>query len=169
MRASAILFLTLYLLRALVAEADSALSGLHVWIFAGGLYVTYAALAFPFWEGLPAAVLAGLICDAASPVPFGTQGALFAAAFVALYKLRERLQRDETAVRVVVALVLNLGMFLVLAALGAGRSPSGVSVWPRVLSDLVWSQAALALAAPWFFALQEASLKLARAYPGRVV
>ena len=35
-------------------------------------------------------------------------------------------------------------VFLVLAALGAGRSPSGVSVWPRVLSDLVWSQAALA-------------------------
>ena len=50
MRGAVALFLTLYLLRALVAEANNALSGLHVWLFAGGLFVTYAALAMPFRE-----------------------------------------------------------------------------------------------------------------------
>ena len=41
------------------------------------------------------------------------------------------------------------------------------TAWPRMLSDLVWSQVALALFAPWFFALQARTLELARARPAR--
>ena len=70
MRGCAALFLTLYLLRALVAEANSALSGLHVWLFAGGLFVVYSALMMPFGQGFAASVLGGLLCDSVTPVAF---------------------------------------------------------------------------------------------------
>jgi len=167
MRAAGVLFLTLYLLRALVAEANSALSGLHVWLFAGGLFVAYSALTLPFRAGFAASVSAGLMCDSVSPVPFGTHAALFGAAHVVVYNVRERLQRDDTVVRVTVALLINLALFLALSFGQLRHVPAAATVWPRLLSDLLWSEIALAAAAPWFFALQAASLDFARANPGR--
>jgi len=168
MRAAAAVFLTLYLLRALVAEANTMLSGAHVWLFAGGLYVAYAALALPLRQSLPATLLAGLLCDAASPVAFGTHAALFGAAHLGLFAARERLPRDSTAVRAGAALLLNLAFFLALSAARLRLAPAAASAWPRVFSDLVWSEAAVALAAPWFFALQARTLELARVQPPRI-
>jgi cell shape-determining protein MreD len=167
MRAAGVLFLTLYLLCALVAEANSAISPLHVWLFAGGLFVAYSALALPFRAGFAASLLGGLLCDAMSPVPFGTHAALFGTAHVVVYNLRERLQRDDTIVRVTVALLVNLALYLALSFGEIRHVPAAATVWPRLLSDLVWSELAVAAAAPWFFALQAASLDFARANPGR--
>jgi cell shape-determining protein MreD len=167
MRVSAILFLTLYLLRALVAEANNALSGLHIWIFAGGLFVVYSALMVPFRQGFASSILAGLLCDSVSPVAFGTHAALFGMAHAFVYNARERLQRDETAVRVTVALIVNLALFAALTLVRFRHVPSGATVWPRLFSDLAWSEIAVVLAAPWFFALQVRTLELARAIPSR--
>jgi rod shape-determining protein MreD len=166
MRSTGVLFLTLYLLRALVSEANSALSGVHVWLFAGGLFVAYSALVFPFRAGFAASILGGLLCDAVAPVAFGTHAALFATAHVVVYNLRERIQREDTAVRVLIALIVNLALFLILSLAELRGLPSVATVWPRVLSDLWWSELAVAAAAPWFFSLQAASLELARATPG---
>lgn len=163
MRGTVALFLTLYLLRALVAELNSALAGLHVWIFAGGLFVAYSALMLPFRQGFAASVLGGLLCDAAAPVAFGTHAALFAAAHAAVFNVRERLQRGEALVRVSVALIANLALFLALAFSRLRLAHSFGAELPRTISDLAWSEALVALAAPWFFALQLRSLELARA------
>lgn len=168
MRGAAALFLSLYLLRALVAEANTALSSLHIWLFTGGLYVTYAALARPFREGMTAAVLGGCVCDCMTPVPFGTHAVLFAVAHTAVFNLRERLQRDEIPVRVGVALILNLAFYAVFTVACLRQVPAGATAWPRALADLLWSEAAVALAGPWFFALQARSLQLARALPDRL-
>jgi rod shape-determining protein MreD len=168
MRVPLVLFLTLYLLRTVVAEANSALSGLHVWLFAGGLFVAYSALMVPFRQGFAASVLGGLLCDSVAPVPFGTHAALFGAAHALVYNMRERLQRDETAVRVAVVLLVNTALFLTISIVRVRHGPPGASVWPRLLCDFGWSQAAVALAAPWFFALQVRSLELARAIPSRL-
>jgi cell shape-determining protein MreD len=167
MRVALVLFLTLFLLRALVAEANTALSGLHVWLFAGGLFVAYSALMVPFRQGFAASVLGGLLCDAAAPVPFGTHAALFGAAHAAVYNLRERLQREETSVRLAVVLSLNAAFFLIITLARVRHVPAHVTVWPRLLSDFGWSEVAVAVAAPWFFALQLRSLELARAIPDR--
>ncbi len=167
MRGAAVLFATLYLLHALVAELNSLLSGLHLWLFAGGLYVTYAALALPFQEGFAACLLGGLLCDAMAPVAFGTHAALFAIAHAIVYNARERLQREETGVRVGIALLANLGLFLVISFLRLRLIHGAGGAWPRMFSDLIWSEAVVALAAPWFFALQLHSLILARAQPPR--
>jgi rod shape-determining protein MreD len=167
MRVSAFLFLTLYLLRALVAEANNALSGMHVWLFAGGLFVAYSALMVPFRQGFAASILAGLLCDSVSPTAFGTHAALFGVAHAFVYNARERVQRDETSVRTMVALLVNLALFLALSFARIRAVSPEATVWPRLLADLVWSELAVALAAPWFFALQVRTLELARAIPSR--
>jgi rod shape-determining protein MreD len=167
MRGALALFLTLYLLRALVAEVNSALSGIHIWLFAGGLFVAYSALMMPFRSGFTVSVLAGLLCDSVTPVAFGTHAALFGIAHAIVFNARERLQRDETAVRVAVALLVNLGLFLALTFARIRIAHGGAFAWPRMLSDLAWSEVAVALVAPWFFALQVHTLELARANPVR--
>ncbi|HEY1792749.1 MAG TPA: hypothetical protein VGG34_07505 [Opitutaceae bacterium] len=165
MRGAAVLFLTLYVLRALVAEANNMLSGLHVWLFAGGLFVTYAAMAMPLGMGLAASLLGGFLCDAVTPVAFGTHAALFAAAHAVIYNARPRLQRQQTPVRVGVAVLANLGLFLALTFVRLRAGHAASAPWPRMFSDLFWSEAAVAAAAPWFFSLQLRSLQLARAVP----
>ena len=155
--------LTLLLLWALVAEANHALSNLRVYLFVGGLFVTYAALMLPWRAGLAASLLGGLLCDANAPVAFGTHLVLFAAAFAVLSHLRDRLPREDTIARVIVALLANLGLFLLFSFTQISGSPAPAAVWPRLTADLVCSQVCLALIAPWFFALQHRTLLLARA------
>jgi rod shape-determining protein MreD len=167
MRVSLVLFLTLLLLRTLVAEANNALSGMHVWLFAGGLFVGYSALMLPFAQGFTATVLGGLLCDAVSPVPYGTHAALFATAHAVIYNMRERLQRDETVVRVVLVLLINTALFVAITVIRIRQVPAVAASWPRIFWDFGWSQAAVALVAPWFFALQVRTLELARAIPAR--
>lgn len=167
MRGAFALFLTLYLLRALVAELNNALSGVHVWLFTGGLFVAYSALMMPFGPGFFVTIVAGLLCDSVTPVPFGTHATLFGVAHAVVYNVRERLQRLDTTVRVVVALLINLGLFLALTFVRIRVAHGGAGAWPRMLSDLAWSEVVVALIAPWFFALQLRMLELARANPSR--
>ena len=168
MRGTVALFISLYLLRALVAEVNNALSGLHIWLFAGGLFVAYSALMMPFRPGFVATLLAGLLCDSVTPVPFGTHAFLFSVAHIIVFNLRERMQRDDTTVRVVAALLINVGLFLALTFVRIRVAHGGAAAWPRMLSDLAWSEVAIAAIAPWFFALQLRTLEIARANLSRL-
>ncbi len=160
-----VIFLTLALLWALVAQVNHELADYHLYLFTGGLTITYAALVLPQRDGLAAVVLAGLLADANSPVAFGTHTLLFAAAHTITFNARDRVPRDETMARVIVALLANLALFLVFSFTQIGRLPSPASAWPRLIFDLICSQVFLALVAPWFFALQARVIALAG--PGR--
>lgn len=160
MRRTLVTFLTLLLLWAVVAQVNHALSGAHVYLFVGGLFVTYAALQLPLRDGLAAVLLAGLLCDATTPVPLGLHLLLFAAAYAVVANIRDHVPREETVARVIVALLLNLGLFLGISFALVGRGPAPGMVWPRLILDLVCSQVFLALIAPWFFALQARTLVL---------
>lgn len=156
-----IIFLTLLLLWVLVAQVNHYLAVWRVYLFLGGLYVTYAALQLPFRAGLAVSLLAGLLCDANSPVTPGTHTLLFAAAHTVLFHVRDRVPRDQTLTRVIIALLTNLALFLVFSFFLIGLSPAPAVIWPRLIFDLVCSQLFLALVAPWFFALQSRSIELA--------
>lgn len=156
-----VLFLTLGLLWLLLAQVNHHLAGWRIHLFAGGLYVTYAALQLPLRPGLVACLLAGLLCDANSQVVPGTHVLLFAAGHAVLFHLRDRLPRDQTAGCVIIALLANLALFLVFSFLLIGRAPVPAAIWPRLIFDLVCSQVFIALAAPWFFALQARAFGLA--------
>ena len=160
MRRIAVTFLTLLLLWTLVTQISHHASGLHVYLFAGGLCVTYAALMLPLRDGLTASVLAGLLHDATAPVYFGTHLMLFATANVIIYHLRDRMPREETAVRVLVALFANLAIFLLFSLAQIHHCPAPSAMWPRLMADLVCSQIFVVLVAPWFFALQTRALVL---------
>ena len=163
MRHIAAIFLSLVLLWAIVAEANHGLTGLRIYLFVGGLFVTYSALVLPWRAGLAVTLLGGLLNDANAPVAFGTHLVLFAAAFAIVSHLRDRLPRDDTIARIIVALLANLGLFLLLSFTQIGSSPAPGAAWPRLFADLACSQVFLALIAPWFFALQRRALLLARA------
>jgi rod shape-determining protein MreD len=155
------LFLSALLLWSVVAIVNHYLAPWHVFLFVGGLFVTYIALQLPLRTGLYAALLAGLLCDAGSGTRFGLHAVLFGLAHGLVFNLRGRLDRDGTVVQVVVALLVNLGLFLGLSLTQIGALPAPGAAWLRLLWDLLWSQLALALLAPWFFAVQRRALELA--------
>lgn len=158
-----VLFLTQVLLRVLVGQANHALASCHAHLFLAALFVLLPTLTLSFREGLWLAFLGGLLCDAGAPVAFGLHAFLFSSAHVLLFRLRDRVPRDQTLGLVVIALFLNLALFLVFSFIEVASLPGGGALWPRLLLDLVWSQLVLALVAPWFVALQERALALARA------
>ena len=162
MRRILVTFLPLLLLWALVAQTNQALAGAHIYLFAGGLFIAYAARQLPLRGGLAAVVLAGLLGDASAPVPFGLHALLYAMAFTVVFNLRDHVPRDETVARVTIALLANLALYLVLSFVLVGRGPNPGAVWPRLIFDLVCSQVVLALIAPWFFAFQARMLVLTR-------
>jgi rod shape-determining protein MreD len=94
-------------------------------------------------------------------VPPGTHTLLFAAAHAVLFHVRDRVPRDQTLTRVIIALLANLALFLVFSFLLIGLSPAPATIWPRLIFDLICSQVFLALIAPWFFALQGRAQELA--------
>jgi hypothetical protein len=173
MRRVLVAFFTLFLLWVLVTQLNHELSGLHLYLFIGGLFVTYAALVLRLREGLIVAVLAGLLCDASMPIAVGTSRLgfafahthtiLFAIAHTIIVHLRDRIPRDETTARVLVALFTNLAIYLLVSFTQIGHSPSPNTAWPRIVADLFFSQIFLVLIAPWFFALQAHAFALVRA------
>ncbi|MBP6507839.1 MAG: hypothetical protein KA257_09775 [Opitutaceae bacterium] len=155
------IFLVLLVLWVLVAQLNHYLAVWQVYLFAGGLFVTFAALQLPLREGLIATTLGGLLCDATTPVAPGTHVLLFAAAHAVIFNLRDRVPRDQTITRVIIALLTNLGLFLIFSFGQIGHSPSPGAIWPRLIFDLGCSQVFIALVAPWCFALQMRALELA--------
>jgi rod shape-determining protein MreD len=138
------------------------LASLRVYVFAGALFVVFAALTQPRRTGLIAVMLGGLICDANTPVIFGTHMLLFATAHFTLFHIRERVPREDNLSAIVVVLLTNLALFLVFSFIQLRDSPMAAAVWPRLIADLVCSQVFLVLVTPWFFALQAGALALAR-------
>lgn len=163
MRASLITALTLVLLWTLIAQANHALSGMRVYLFAGALFVVFAALKLPLRGGMFATLIGGLVCDANSPVTFGTHMLLFVTAHAVLFHLRDRFPRDDTLARILIALLTNLAVFLIFSFIQIARSPAPAAVWPRLIADLICSQVVIALITPWFLALQHQALVLTRA------
>jgi rod shape-determining protein MreD len=165
MRRTFVLFLTLLLLWTIVAQLNHALSsfaGMRVYLFAGSLYLTFAALTQPVRAGVSSVALGGLVCDANAPAGiFGSHTLLFIVAFFVVHNARDRLPREDTVGRVVVALLANLAIFLVFSFSQVIHSPLPGSVWPRLLADLAASQVFVAVITPWFFALQARALVLA--------
>ena len=161
MRRLIALTLAALLLWSLIAITNHYLAPHHVYLFLGGLFVTFAALHLPLRTALYASLLSGLLCDAGAGTPFGLHALGFGLAQAIVFNLRARLDRDNPAVQVVVALVANFALFLGLSLTQLSALPRPGATWWRLLWDLLWSQFALVLIAPWFFAVQRRALVLA--------
>lgn len=162
MRRTLVLFACSLLLWTLVAQLNDALASTRIYLFTGSLFVAFAALTQPRNNGLAATMLGGLVCDANSPVTFGTHLLLFAVAHLTLFHVRDRVPRGDNVAAIVVVLLTNLALFLVFSFTQIHDSPAPAAVWPRLIADLVCSQIFLVVVTPWFFALQARGLLLAR-------
>lgn len=167
MRRTLTLFVCHLILWTLVTQLNHELTSVHIYLFVGSLFVTFAALTQPFAAGLWATILIGLVFDANTPVAFGTHMILFATTHVFLCRLRDRIAREDIIGRMIAVILANLGLFLVFALFQFIRLPSAAALWPRVLVDLLCSQVFLTLIAPWYFALQARALSVARVEPER--
>ena len=156
-----LIFLSTLLLWAVTAQLNHALAPWRLYVFVGALAVTLPALTFSLRSGLFASFLGGLLFDSVAPVAFGTHALLFALTHAVVFNFRDRVPRDDTLSRVLIALFANLGLFLVFSFTQVTRSPAPASLWPRLFADLACSQVCLALIAPWFFAIQSRALALA--------
>ena len=156
----ALIFLSTLLLWAVTAQINHALAPWRFYVFVGALAVTLPALTFSLRAGILASFLGGLLFDSVAPVAFGTHALLFALTHAVVFNFRDRIPRDDTLSRVLIALFANLGLFLVFSFTQVTRSPAPASLWPRLFADLACSQVCLALIAPWFFAVQARALAL---------
>ncbi len=155
-----LIFLSTLLLWAVTAQLNHALAPWRLYVFVGALAVTLPAITLPLKTGLLASFCGGLFFDAVAPVSFGTHALLFALTHAVVFNFRDRVPRDDTLSRVVIALFANLGLFLIFSFTQVARSPAPASMWPRLFADLACSQVYLALIAPWFFAIQARALAL---------
>ena len=156
------LFACSLILWAIVTQLNHTLSGWHIYCFIGSLFVTFAALMQPLAPGLWATILIALVFDAHTPVAFGTHLVLFSLTHLTVFRLRDRVPRNDLISRVIVAVLANLGLFLVFSFVQIVRIPFAAALWPRLIVDLICSQILIAIAAPWFFALQARALVLTR-------
>jgi rod shape-determining protein MreD len=159
-RTTFIIFACCVVLWVCVSQLNHYLAPLHLSVFAGGLLVTFSALRLNFREGWWASFLIGLLIDSSTAVPFGFHALLFAAAHVGVFHLRGRFPREETSFNVVVALLVNLALFIVITASLIHRSPTPADMIPRLLIDSLASEVLVLACAPWSFALQERALEL---------
>lgn len=161
MRSAVALTFTLFLLAILLAQLNHAISGWGLYVWLGGLFITHAALAPSARAGRTAAFLGGLILDSTTPVAFGTHALLFAVGYTLVFRLRDRVAREENTTRIVLALVVNLVLFLVFSFLQSRQIPISATFWSRTAVDLLCSQVVVVIITPWFCALQARTLDLA--------
>ncbi len=145
--------------------ANHYLASSAVYLYFGGLFITFSALRLDVRHGLTATLLSGLAFDALEPVPFGLSLLLFGLVHAFLLYGRQRFPREEPIFATVVALLSNLFIFIVLSFVLVGENPHPAGAWLRLFCDLIASQVILALITPWFMALQERAFALAGVHP----
>ncbi len=149
------------LLWVLFGQINHYLAPWHVHLWVGGLAVTFAALRLEYREGLGAVLLIGAFHDTTTPVAFGLHALLFGIAHGVIFNVRTRFPREEPIFGVMVALLANLGLFLVFSFTRVDDLPAPGASWLRLFADLLLSQGVLVLLTPWFLALQERALEIA--------
>lgn len=157
-----LMFVALLLLWVITTQINHYLSGYQAHLFIGALFVTFTALRFPVPSGLLLSAAAGLLCDSAAPVPFGSHLLLFTIAHAIICHARHRLPAEHAISQLIVALITNAALYLALTLVLIARQPIIAQLWPRLLWDLLLSEAALVVIGPWFLALQGRIINLDR-------
>jgi len=134
-------------------------------LYLGGLLVTYAALRLDSRHGWISTLLTGLAADASSALPYGTSLVLFSLVYAILLQGRQRFPREELVFAIVVALLINLFLFIAISFLLVGNNPRPASAWVRLFWDLLASQCVIAALTSWFMSLQNQVFIFLRQHP----
>jgi len=142
----------------ITAQLNHYLAPWHLNLFTGGLILAYPALRLPWRDTWRIALPLGLWHDAASAATFGACTLLFLFAAALIHHFRARIPRTDTIVGIVTAIFANIAIIILLSIALAIRVPipAGI-IWTLALNILL-SALFIALAAPWYFALQTQAL-----------
>ena len=142
----------------ITAQINHYLAPWHLNLFTGGLILAYPALRLPWRDIWRIALPLGLWHDAASAATFGACTILFLLAAALIHRIRARIPRTDTLVGIVTAILANTAIIILLSLALAIRIPipSGI-IWTLACNTLL-SALFIALAAPWYFALQTQAL-----------
>ena len=141
-------------------ETNHYLAPYGVSVLICGLALPVTALRLTTRPGLLVMVLTGLAIDALNPVAFGSSALLLAAGLLTVHALRQRLVQDSFATHLLVAVSMNLVLFVAEPFSTTGIPAFRTPTLMRILVDLLLSQALVVVLAWWFFALQERALVL---------
>jgi len=134
-------------------------------LYLGGLLVTYAALRLDSRHGWASTLLTGLAADSFTALPFGTSLVLFGMVHATLLHGRQRFPREELVFAIVVALLVNLFLFIAISFLLVGSNSRPAAAWLRLFADLLASQVAVALLTSWFMSVQNRIFYFLRQHP----
>jgi len=155
---------------AITAQLNHYLAPWHLNLFTGGLVIAFPALRLPWRDTWRIALPLGLWHDAASAATFGVFTMLFLLAAALIHHFRARIPRTDTIASILTAILANTAILLLLTlalaiALAIRRVPAPAGIlWTLALNTLL-SALFIALAAPWYFALQAHALTLAGITP----
>lgn len=138
--------------------SNTPLLGISLHVFLLGLPVAFAALRLSLGQGLAATLATAFLAEAGLPVREGALLLPAAACLCLTHALRVNFNRLNPSSAIITALAINL---VLMGALTATAGPiSWAGAWDRVLTDVLLSQAVVALLTGWFFAAQIALLRL---------
>lgn len=149
-----ILFATSALLWLILGEVNHVLAGWNLWLYGGGLLLTYGILHFPRRSGLTHSLFLGLWVDAASPQPFGLSMVLFVLAHLIFFRLKQKFPPEETYTQVSFALLVNAFLFFLLTLWHLPGVLQVSTFAMKAATDFLLSQIMVLVIASWFFALQ---------------
>lgn len=155
-----ILFLVHLLLWGIFATLNHAVAPWQLYLYTGGLFITYAGLKLDARTGLAVALLSGCLFDAGAPVTFGQQAITHALGFLWLYRMRNRIAHDIPVIQASVAVLANSALYLALFVIHFHHLNSFATIWPRFLWEMLFSSLLVGLVAPWVMALQSEALRL---------
>jgi hypothetical protein len=138
-------------LSVITRELNNAFSSTALSVFTAGLPVAFAALRLDFSSGWKSVLLLGLLADALAPVRFGMHALAFLAVFMLIFRMRQRVPRDETLVGTVFAIGANALLFATLCLTLVWRNPAPNRLIGRMLSEAGLSSLLILILAPWFF------------------
>lgn len=163
MRRHGTLLLCNLLLWILLGALNHALACWQLQILAPGLFSIFPASRLGRTEGLLSVLVAGLIIDASTPVPFGQTSLLLGLLHLGLLRLRLQVPMRERGMQSAVAALATVVILLIQTLLLLHTAPDWAALLPRLGLELFLSAFLAWLIAPWFCAFHEACLALLHA------
>lgn len=142
-------------------ELNHHLAALSLHAFLGGLMITFAALRLQIKPAFLANGFTALLFDATAPLPPGVMFLLLMAVHCVIFATRGNVARETPHTATGVAMAANVALMLAVSLAFFTRGATDVAgYWQRALVDIAVSQGIILVAAPWFFSVQLASLRL---------
>ncbi len=142
----------------MAAELNHYLAPLSFSLFFGGLLLAFPILRLDPRGGFLCTALTAFFLEAVSPLPTGLLFWTMMFAHAVFFSFRGRFARETVRAGVLCAVVLNVAVMAVLWVVFLSSAVDPGIYLRRGLLEAAASAAAVAVAAPWFLALQKAAL-----------